>query len=131
MELDCAQPLKLTVAMIEKAISKRATVVFRLFMFDLCSETLLSGWEWNRQASSARPLIMDRSTAGRIAPAGAFILSVFHNARHCRISTREGQHLLSPRAICLRVVVDERNTDRVVMISGLLTVGTARLRVDN
>jgi hypothetical protein len=30
----------------------------------------------------ARPSIMDRSTAGRVAPTGSFVFSVFNNAWH-------------------------------------------------
>ena len=74
---------------------------------------------------------MDRSTPGRVAPTGCFEFAVFYYARDRRITVREGKHLSAPHEIVLRVVVSERNSLRIVIISGLLAIGTSRFRVDN
>ena len=78
-----------------------------------------------------RPLIVDRSTTRRVAPTRCFELTIFNNARHCRIATGEGQHFHAPRAIRLRVIVNKGNAQRVVMIASLLTIRASRFRVDN
>jgi hypothetical protein len=59
--------------------------------------------------NGARPLIMDSSTARRITPAGSFVLSVLDNARHRGVALRKGKHLYTPRAIGLRIIINERN----------------------
>lgn len=74
---------------------------------------------------------MDGSSAERIAPAGLNVLAVFDNAGNCRISAGVLEHLGAVFAIGLRVAIDERNSLRIVMVPGLLTVGASRFRVNN
>ena len=74
---------------------------------------------------------MDRSTTWRLAPTGGFEFAVFYYAGDSGVAIREGKHLGAPRKIILRVIVSERNILRIVIIPGLLAIGTIRFRVDN
>jgi hypothetical protein len=73
---------------------------------------------------------MNGSTTGRVSPTRSDILSIFHDAWHGRVAIRIGEHLGASRFVVLGVVVDERNTFGVVVITSLLTVRTSRLGVD-
>lgn len=74
---------------------------------------------------------MDSSTTRRIAPPRANVFTIFYDAGHSRIATRVGEHLFATGAIILGIILDERSTLRIVVVSSLLTIRTARLHIDN
>src|SRR6185369_15852209 len=75
-------------------------------------------------------LIVNGSTAGRVAPARTDILTVFNNARHRRIAAGIREHFCTPRFVGLCVVVNEWDAFGVVEVSRLLAVRTPRFCVD-
>ena len=76
-------------------------------------------------------LIMNRSTARRVAPTGTNVFTVFHNARDGRIASGIREHLRAARFVVLSVVIDKRNTFLVVELTSLLAVRTSRLGIND
>ena len=79
----------------------------------------------------ARPSVGHGSTARRVAPARTFVPAIFDDAGNRRVAAGKAEHLGAACAIGLRVVVDERDAFRVIEISCLLAIRTARFCVDN
>ena len=82
---------------------------------------------------SRRPagLVVNSSTACRIAPTGAHIFAILDDARHGRIAAGISEHLGATCFIVLGVVVEKGNTFAVVVIARLLAIRTTRLGVDH
>src|SRR5688572_22939716 len=81
--------------------------------------------------SRARRLIMNRSTAWRVAPTGTYVFTVFHYARHCRIAPGIREHLRASRFVVLSVVIKKRDTFIVVVLTRLLAVRTSRFGIND
>src|SRR4051812_4470302 len=68
----------------------------------------------------SRPgLVVNRSTTRRVAPTRLQVAPVLYDARHGRVAARVVEHLLTSRAVVLRVVLRKRDALRVVMVARL------------
>ena len=76
-------------------------------------------------------LVVNRSTARRVAPARALVLAVFNNTRNGRVASRILKHLRASSAIVLCIVIDKWNALRIVIVARLLTIRTTWFRVDH
>jgi hypothetical protein len=71
------------------------------------------------------------STTRRITPTRSFVLAVFDNAGNGGVATGEGKHLGAPRAVVLRIILDEWDTLGIVVNASLLAIRTVWLGVNN
>src|ERR671939_395712 len=80
-----------------------------------------------RRPAHGRALVVDGSTARRVAPPRPDVLAVSDDARHRRVAARKGEHLLAPRAVVLRVVLGPLDPLLAVVVARRLAVRTPRL----
>ena len=75
--------------------------------------------------------IVNRSTSWGRAPSRTYVLTVFNNTRNSGIAIRIREHLCTPGAIILGVVLNKLNALGIVKVSRLLAVRTAWLNINN
>jgi hypothetical protein len=73
---------------------------------------------------------MNSSASRRISPPRADILTILYNAGYSRITTRIRKHLRTTSSIVLRIILSKRNSVGVVIVAGLLAIGTPWLCID-
>src|SRR5688572_5292733 len=105
--------------------------LFRMTHLPHRGQIVLRGRQVFVFGSRARRLIVNRSTTWRVTPTGTDVFTVFHYAWDCRIASGIREHFRSSRFVVLSVVIDERDTLLVVVLTRLLAVRTSRLGIND